>query len=97
MTTLNLNKLKIYKSLDKSDYVICDGAKEVANFIYNNMNGLPCHALAIKLYNSEGIVQLDQDEEKLLMDAVHSLTPAAIDAISERIKEAHDSQTENQT
>lgn len=95
MITLNLNELKVYKSLDKKDYVICDGAKDIANFMYNNGAGLPYHALAIKLYNSGGIVQLDDEEEKLLVNAVNLAIPAVIDAVSERIREAHDSQ-ENQ-
>lgn len=97
MITLNLNELKVYKGLDKKDYVTCNGAKEIANFIYNNAAGLPYHALAIKLYNSEGIVQLDEEEEKLLVTAVNLAIPAVIDAISERIKESHDSQTKDQT
>lgn len=70
------------------NYIVCDGAKQMANFIYNNMPGLPYHALSIKLYNANGPVVLNEEELNLFMQAVNMTTPKVIDAINERIEAA---------
>lgn len=87
MKKLNLKELKIYKDLSKIDFVVCDGTKEVANFIYNNSGGLANHALALKLYNSDGVVEINEEEEELLMESVNRLKPSVIDAINLKLNE----------
>lgn len=102
MKEINLKELKIYKTLDKSDYetningekipnyVICDGCKEIANFLYKEGSGLACHALAYKIWNAreEGIVVINKEEEEILISAINQAIPSVIDAFNERLANA---------
>lgn len=88
MKKIDLSKLKVYKDLSRTEYVFCDGTKEIANFIYLNGNGLKDLALALKLYDSNGPIELNKEEEELLIENVNKLSPCAIEAVNKRIEEA---------
>jgi len=45
---------------------IIDATKDVAGMIYNRGTGLAAHALAIKIFNSGGEVDLDENEINLI-------------------------------
>lgn len=68
------------------NFIVCNGAKQIANFIYSNMNGLAYLALSVKLYNSGETFDLNEEEKELFMTALGMVSPMVIDAINERIK-----------
>ena len=81
MKKINLTAVKIYKDLSKKEFVTADIREELSNFIYNNTNGIQYHALALKMYNSDGIIEIDENEEKLINEMKEGLKPCVIDAI----------------
>ena len=78
---INFEEIKIYTDIEHKTMVRLDMKKKIANDIYNHGQGIDFHALALKIYNSQGEIELSEEEYKLLMDYARAMgTPAAIDA-----------------
>jgi len=58
MTKLNFQQFRIPTGIDKTQYRTGDARESVANMLYLNVNGIRAHALAMKIYRSEGAARL---------------------------------------
>ena len=57
-----------------------------ADMIYNNVNGIKAHALALKIYESEGEADYTDDEVKLVRVVAERLcVPGFIDGLNEQL------------
>lgn len=78
---INFEDIGIYTDIERKTMVRLDMKKKIANDLYNHGQGIAFHALALKIYNSQGEIELSEEEYNLLMDYVRQMgTPAAIDA-----------------
>ena len=81
MTKIDFSNITIYTDIAKTKSVVKDIREEVANDLYAHGQGIAFHALALKIYNSTGVVELDDKEYGLLMNYVEQMcTPMVIDA-----------------
>lgn len=81
MVKINFEDIGIYTDIERKTMVRLDMKKKIANDLYNHGQGIAFHALALKIYNSQGEIELSEEEYNLLMDYVRQMgTPAAIDA-----------------
>ena len=79
---INFEDVGIYTDIEHKTMVRLDMKKKIANDLYNHGQGIAFHALALKIYNSQGEIELSEEEYNLLMDYVRQMgTPAAIDAL----------------
>lgn len=79
---INFKKIKIYKDIAKTKVAVVDKQEEVANDLYEKGTGIGFHALALKIYNANGEIELDDKEYGLLMAYANQMcTPAIIDAL----------------
>lgn len=63
-----------------------DVRETFADMIYNNVNGIKAHALALKIYESEGEVDYTDDEVKLVRTVAERLcVPGFIDGLNEQL------------
>lgn len=82
MVKINFEDIGIYTDIEHKTMVRLDMKKKIANDLYNHGQGIAFHALALKIYNSQGEIELSEEEYNLLMDYVRQMgTPAAIDAL----------------
>jgi len=81
MKKINFEKLDIFTDIQKTKKVEQDVKAEFANFIYKNAAGIEMHALALKIYNSEGETEYNEKECELIKAVSRSLAPFFIDAI----------------
>lgn len=82
MVKINFEDVGIYTDIERKTMVRLDMKKKIANDLYNRGQGIAFHALALKIYNSQGEIELSEEEYNLLMDYVRQMgTPAAIDAL----------------
>jgi hypothetical protein len=82
MVKINFEDIGIYTDIERKTMVRLDMKKKIANDLYNRGQGIAFHALALKIYNSQGEIELSEEEYNLLMDYVRQMgTPAAIDAL----------------
>ena len=78
---INFEDIGIYTDIERKTMVRLDMKKKIANDLYNRGQGIAFHALALKIYNSQGEIELSEEEYNLLMDYTRQMgTPAAIDA-----------------
>ena len=54
MTKLDFQHFKVYASISHKASQTMDVRESFADMIYNNVNGIRAHALALKIYKSEG-------------------------------------------
>lgn len=87
MKKINFEKLEVFTDITKTKKVEQDVKTEFANFIYKNAAGIEMHALALKIYNSEGETEYNEKECELIKAVSRSLAPFFIDAIDNKLKD----------
>lgn len=81
MVRINFEKVVIWTDLAHTQQVVRDLKGDVAEGLYQTGRGIAYHALALKVYNSNGMTEYTDDEYKILMEFVNNNgTPAFIDA-----------------
>ncbi|WP_289760196.1 hypothetical protein [Muribaculum intestinale] len=86
MTKLNFQQFSIPLGIGRTDYKIGDARESVANMLYLNVNGIRAHALALKIYRSEGWGEYTEEETRTLREVAYTYgTPAFIDGLNEQI------------
>ncbi len=87
MARLNFQQFRIPTGIDRTQYRTGDARESVANMLYLNVNGIRAHALAMKIYRSEGGTDYTEEEVRTLTDVAAAYgTPAFIDALNEQIE-----------
>lgn len=88
MKRINFKEIEIFTDISKSKTFTGDGREEFANLLYTGCNGIAAHALALKIYQSEGAVEITEAEETIIMSvAEQRCTPAFIDGIRKQLEE----------
>lgn len=79
---MNFKEVEIFTDIEKKRCSRTDVRKDLANMIYNGSNGIAAHALALKIYNSDGDIELNEEEKEIVRQVANAFcTPAFIDAI----------------
>lgn len=64
-----------------------DARESFADIIYTMVNGIRAHALAMKIYKSDGAVEYTDDEVKLIKEVADRMcAPNFIDGLNEQLK-----------
>lgn len=79
--TIDFSKIEIFTDVAHTVCDICDLRTQFADIIYNLGRGIECHALAFKIYNSDGLTHYDEREVELIDKYSKMCSPAFIDAI----------------
>lgn len=91
MAKLNFQQFSIPTGIDKRNRQTGDARESFANLIYLNVNGIRAHALAMKIYRSEGETEYSQDEVKLIKEVADRMcAPNFIDGLDEQLKGGKD-------
>ncbi len=76
-------------NIGRTEYQTGDARESIANLIYNNLNGIAAHALALKIYNGEGKVEYSEDEISTIKAiTLKYASPGFIDGLMEQLNEA---------
>lgn len=87
MTKINFQEFKIPLGIGKAGYQTGDARESVANMVYLNVNGIRAHALAMKIYRSDGDTEYNDEEVKTLTEVANIYgTPAFIDGLMRQVK-----------
>ncbi len=87
MTKVNFKQLQVKTSLKGDKVVTVDGAADIANILYSHGSGIAAHALALKIYNADGEVEITDAEAAIIEEVVSRVgTPRFIDAILSQLK-----------
>ena len=84
---LNFQQFSIPTGISRKNRQTGDARESFANLLYLNVNGIRAHALAMKIYQSEGEVTYLQEEVKLIKEVAEKFcTPSFIDGLMEQMK-----------
>ena len=90
---LNFQQFSVPTGVSRTNRQTGDARESFADMIYLNVNGIKAHALAMKIYQSEGAVDYSPDEVKLIRDVAEKLcAPNFIDGLMEQL----DNQSKNE-
>ena len=87
MAKINFQQFRIPAGIDRSRYQTGDARESVANMLYLNVNGIRAHALALKIYRSEGETDFTEEEVRTLQEVANAYaTPAFIDGLRAQLE-----------
>jgi hypothetical protein len=87
MAKINFQQFRIPAGIDRSRYQTGDARESVANMLYLNVNGIRAHALALKIYRSEGETDFTEEEVRTLREVADTYaTPAFIDGLNDQLE-----------
>lgn len=86
MRRIDFQHFNVYLSVTRKEARSMDVRETFADMIYNNVNGIKAHALALKIYESEGEADYTDDEVKLVRTVAERLcVPGFIDGLNEQL------------
>lgn len=86
MRRIDFQHFNVYLSVSHKEARPIDVRETFADMIYNNVNGIKAHALALKIYNGEGSVEYTDEEVSLMGTVAERLcVPGFIDGLREQL------------
>lgn len=96
MKTINFKQLSVYQDITKESTTIMDVRKDFSNLLYTKVSGIEAHALAWKIYESDGEIEFTEREETLVMEIASAFCfPLIIDSIKDNLKDNNHGSKEN--
>ncbi len=87
MKIINFEKLKVALDIEGKYVEEQNVKKDFANLIYQHGKGIEFHALALKIFNSNGECEYSNEECELIKQASLTCAPFFIDAIESVLKD----------
>ena len=78
MKKIDFQHFRIANGIKNDVIVEIDTREQLADVIYNNVNGIAALTLAQKIYKSEGETEYDEREVKVLTEVIDNICRAAI-------------------
>ncbi len=86
MKEIDFQYIKIYTTVSRKVAQTVDVRETFADMIYKNVNGIKAHALAMKIYNSEGETEYSEEEVKLIRAVAEQwCVPGFIDGLNDQL------------
>ncbi len=88
MAKIDFQHFRIPTGINREHHRTGDARESVANMLYLNVNGIRAHALAMKIYRSEGETEYTEEEVRTLREVAAAYgTPAFIDGLNDIIND----------
>lgn len=78
MKKIDFQHFRIANGIKNDVIVEIDTREQLADVIYNNVNGIAALTLAQKIYKSDGETEYDESEVKVLTEVIDNICRAAI-------------------
>lgn len=88
---IDFDRLEVFTDLEKRHCTVVSVRRDFANLLYQRGQGIACHALALKLWNTPGEQDFDEEEAQIITRMADTLcSPAMIDAIKGRMSKGQE-------
>ena len=82
MVAINFEAIEVYTDIAKTEKIVTNEKKGFANAMYLQGRGIAFHALALKIYNSQGEMEYSDEEYELILKIAEAFyAPCFIDAL----------------
>lgn len=86
MVKLNFQYFRVPTGISRKSQQVGDARESFADMIYLNVNGIRAHALAMKIYHSNGETEYSLAEIKIIKEVAEKLcAPNFIDGLNEQL------------
>lgn len=85
-TTINFKEFRLFTDITQTETVVVDSRKELADLMYKNLNGIVAHDLALRIFRSEGEMELNEEEEMIVLRFAEKTTPIFYDSLKMNLK-----------
>lgn len=86
MEKIDFKQFKFFTDITREEISLVDVRKPLADTLYKNANGIVAHDLALRIYRSNGEIELEDSDVRLLRDLANTLTPIFMDSLEENLK-----------
>ena len=84
---IDFNHFKMFTDISQENTVEEDAHKTFSDLLYKNYNGIQAHDLALRIYRSDGEIELSDEDVALLTNFVENgFTPIFIDSFRANLK-----------
>lgn len=88
MKTIDFTKLKVFTDISQEQTHVIDDHKGFADLVYKNVPGIAAHELAMRIYKSDGPIEVSEEDLQILIPFVEQcFTPIYIDSFKANIIE----------
>lgn len=88
MKQINFKELDVFTDITRTKSIKADIRKDFADVLYRNSSGIAAHSLALKIYETDGPIEIDDREEEVIREAAERVCiPAVIDGINGQLNE----------
>ena len=94
MVKINFSKMPCYVDIRKQAKIELDIKFQFANTLYTQGSGIAMGALAMKIYNSDGEVEYNEQECKIILDFATNINPLIYDSIKDAIESQNEDNKE---
>jgi hypothetical protein len=85
MKKIDFKNFRMFKDIEQKDTVLVDARRDFADLIYRGMNGIVAHDLALRIYRSEGEVEMNAEEFGICQDIARSGRPIFYDSFMNNV------------
>lgn len=86
MPKINFQQFKVYASITRKNVQTIDAREQFADMIYTHVNGIRAHALAMKIFKSDGETEYSKEEVQMIRSVAEQLcVPGFIDGLNEQL------------
>lgn len=86
MRRIDFQHFNVYLSVSHKEARPMDVRETFADMIYNNVNGIRAHALAMKIFKSDGETEYSKEEAQMIRSVAEQLcVPGFIDGLNEQL------------
>lgn len=85
MKKINFKQFKTFTDITREKTSLVDVRKPLADALYKNANGIAAHDLALRIYRSDGDIELEESDAQLLRNFAKNLTPIFMDSFEENL------------
>lgn len=83
---MNFKSFPVYTGISREKTLPMNISLVISDGIYGNVPGIQAHSLALKIYQSEGEVELDDAEVQLLYGSMDMFVGVLADSVRDFIK-----------
>ena len=86
MKEMNFKEFGIYTGVSRKNRQVGDARESFADLLYLHANGIRAHALALKIYRSEGLAEYTDEEIALIRETAYKYClPNFIDGLEDQL------------
>lgn len=81
MAHINFKEFKIYSSIAQNETRTFDVREALSNGMYMSLQGIRAHDLALRIFHSEGEVEISDEDMAIIQEYAKNLTPVFMDSL----------------